>query len=64
MRSSDSNPDTLSIPENMSAAIIARCHAENQLELIGYELDALRKKKTKWKRRLKVCLRRIDEEAI
>jgi len=61
--STNVNPDKLRPPENMSAAVVAKCHAENQCILIDDELKKLRAKRRAWNRRLGVCLRSMSKFA-
>jgi hypothetical protein len=51
-------------PGNMSEAIVAKCHAYNQLVLIDDELKALRKLKRDWTKRWQQCMRVMEREAI
>lgn len=56
------DPDKLREPENMSAAIVAKCHASNQCELIDEEIRRLRSLRRRWNKRLGVCLKKISKE--
>lgn len=58
------NPKRLSEARGMTTAIVAKCHAANQLHLIEQELKKLRKLRTAWKKRYTACLRAIDKAAI
>jgi hypothetical protein len=58
---SNIDPQTLAAPENQSAAIIGKVHASNQIENILAEITRLRRLRTKWNRRLGVCLKAIAE---
>ena len=54
-----SDPTKLRRPENMTAAIVAKCHAQDQLVLIDAELKRLRRLRRAWNKRLGACLRRM-----
>lgn len=58
------HPRRLSEVRGMSPAIIAKCHASNQLHLIEQEQKKLKQLKTAWKRRYTTCLREIDRCAL
>lgn len=50
-------------PENMTAAVVAKCHASNMLHLIDEQAKGLRDKKRLWKKRLAMCHRAIAKYA-
>jgi hypothetical protein len=57
------DPAKLREPTNMSDAVIAKCHAENQCINIDEELSRLRSLRRKWNKRLGVTLRAISKFA-
>ena len=51
-------------PENMTAAIIAKCHAENMIHLTGEKLQAVREQMRLWQRRRASLLEAMSKFAV
>lgn len=57
------SPEGLRRPENITAAVVAKCHSDNQLRLIEDELKRLRLLQRCWKKRRAECMGVMTEEA-